>query len=453
MNSLWHSLAALVFLSVLHSTAQEWTRFRGPNGSGISIAKTIPTKWTEADFNWKTALPGAGHSSPVVWGDKVFVMSGDDQTRQVWVLCVSASNGQVLWQKAGPFTPHHKNSYNTFASSSPAVDATRVYACWSSPDSFRLIALTHGGEKIWERDLGAFASQHGGGVSPIVYEDKVILPNEQDGASFLIAVEAATGKTVWQTPRRTNETAYATPCVYEPKDGAPTLIFESHAHGVSAIAPGSGKMLWDMPELFDKRVVSSAVLAAGLIIGTCGSGGGGNYLVAVRPGSASGENKPAVAYTIRKSAPYVPTSVCVGNRLFLWGDTGTVSCVDAASGEVKWQEHVGGNYFSSPVWIDGRLFGIATKGEVVVLEASDRFQVLARNPLGRRRTARRQWREGACIFTPLTTWSVLVDGSSPGPRTSSIWPHWAGRHRIPEKRSAQSPCCQYWRGCRRLVSQ
>jgi outer membrane protein assembly factor BamB len=102
----------------------------------------------------------------------------------------------------------------------------------------------------------------------------------------------------------------------------------------------------------------------------------------VRPGEASGDKKPAVAYTIRKSAPYVPTSVCVGDRLFLWGDAGTVSCVEADSGSVKWQERVGGNYFSSPLWVDGRLFGISTKGEVVVLEASDKFQVLARNALG-----------------------------------------------------------------------
>jgi outer membrane protein assembly factor BamB len=382
MNVLWCSFVTFFLLSVVEGTAQEWTRFRGPNGSGISAARTIPTKWTDADFNWKVELPGAGHSSPVIWGDNIFLTTGDDQARQVSVLCVRASDGQVRWQKGTPFTPYHKNGYNTFASSSPAVDAARVYVCWSSPESFKLMAMTHAGEKVWEKDLGPFASQHGGGESPIVYQDKVILANEQDGESFLIALEAATGKTLWQTPRRTNETAYATPCVYEPKDGPAMLIFESHAHGVSAIAPDSGKVVWELTDVFDKRVVSSPVLAAGLILGSCGSGGGGNYLVAVRPGDANGDKKPAVAYTIRKSAPYVPTSVCVGDRIYLWGDSGTVSCVDAASGEVKWQERVDGNYFSSPVWVDGRLFGTATKGEVVVLEASDHFQVLARNPLG-----------------------------------------------------------------------
>jgi outer membrane protein assembly factor BamB len=382
MNALTrHSLAFLVLLSLLApGAAQEWTRFLGPNGSGISPAKTIPTTWTDKDFNWKLPLPGAGHSSPVLWGDKVFLTTGDDQTKQVTVFCISAASGQVLWQKSFAIAPHHKNTANSFASASPAVDQHRVYVCWSSPAHYTLMALTHDGLKVWEHDLGPFASQHGGGASPIVYQDKVVLGNEQDGESFLIAVDAATGKTRWQTPRTLKETAFSTPCVYEPKDGPPALIFNSDAHGVSAIDPDSGKVLWELADVFDKRVVSSPVLAAGLIVGACGSGGGGNYLAAVRPGGLG--KKPELAYTIRKSAPYVPTSVCVGERLFLWSDGGIVSCVQAASGEVKWQERVGGNYFSSPLWVDGRLFCVSTKGEAVVVEASDRFQILARNPLG-----------------------------------------------------------------------
>jgi outer membrane protein assembly factor BamB len=376
-----HSLAFLLLLGLLFTgLAQEWPRFRGPNGSGTSPAKTIPTTWTDQDFNWKLPLPGAGHSSPVLWDDKVFLTTGDAQTKQVSVFCVSANNGQVLWQKAFPFTPHHKNDRNTFASASPAVDQHRVYVCWSSPEHYTLMALTHDGQTVWEKDLGPFASQHGGGASPIVYEDKVVLGNEQDGASFLIAVDAVTGKTRWQTPRTSKEAVYSTPCVYEPKDGPPALIFTSHSNGVSAIDPDNGKVQWELADAFDKRVVSSPVLAAGLIVGACGSGEGVNYLIAVRPGGPG--KKPEVAYTIRKSAPYVPTSVCVGDRLFLWSDGGIVSCVQAASGEVKWQERIGGNYFSSPLWVDGRLFCVSTKGEVVVVEAADQFQVLARNPLG-----------------------------------------------------------------------
>jgi outer membrane protein assembly factor BamB len=380
MNALARrSLALLLLLSSLsESRAQEWLRFRGPNGSGISPSKTIPTTWSDKDFNWKLPLPGAGHSSPVSWGNKIFLTTGDKTN--VSVFCVSATGGQVLWQKAFPFTPCPKSSANTFASASPALDQHRVYACWTSAEHYTLMALTHDGQKVWEKDLGPFVGQHGGGASPIVYQDKVVLGNEQDGESFLVAVDATTGRTRWQTPRKSKEAVYSTPCVYEPKNGPPALIFTSHSCGVSGIDPDSGKILWELVDVFDKRVVSSPVLAAGLIIGTCGSGGGGNYLIAVRPGDPV--KKPELIYTVRKSAPYVPTSVCVGERLFLWSDSGTVSCVQAASGAVKWQERVGGNFFSSPLWVDGRLFCVSTKGEVVVVDASDRFQVLARNPLG-----------------------------------------------------------------------
>jgi outer membrane protein assembly factor BamB len=210
----------------------------------------------------------------------------------------------------------------------------------------------------------------------------VILANEQDGDSFLIAVDAATGKTRWQTARKSVETAYSTPCVYAPKDGKPALIFNSEGHGISAIDPGTGTVVWEYANAFDKRSVSSPVVAGDLIIGSCGSGGGGNFVVAVRPGDPAKNRKPELAYSLKRSASYVPTSVFVGGRLFVWSDAGIVSCLDAATGEVKWQERAGGNFFSSPVWVDGRLFGVSTRGEVVVVEASDRFQVLARNQLG-----------------------------------------------------------------------
>ncbi|HWX23170.1 MAG TPA: PQQ-binding-like beta-propeller repeat protein [Candidatus Binatia bacterium] len=376
-------LATFILLTLaLPGPAQEWTRFRGPNGTGISPAKTVPTSWTEKDFNWKVPLPGAGHSSPVLWGDKIFLTSGDDQAGQVLVFCISAADGRVVWQKTFPFSTYPKHNYNSFASSSPAVDERRVYVCWGVPARCTLLALEHDGKLAWEKDLGPFVSQHGNGTSPIVCQDKVILGNEQDGDSFLIAVDAATGVTRWKTPRKTAETAYSTPCVYQPKEGKPALIFNSHAHGISALDPDNGKVLWEFASAFDKRSVSSPLVAEGLIIGSCGSGGGGNYVVAVRPGEPAKGKKPELAYSIRRSAPYVPTSVCVGERLFLWGDGGIVSCVQAATGEIKWQERVGGDFFGSPVWVDGRLFCVSSRGEVVVVEASDHFQVLARNPLG-----------------------------------------------------------------------
>src|SRR5438128_5538623 len=130
-----HLFAILILLSLaLSSAAQEWTRFRGPNGTGISQAKTIPTKWSEKDFNWKIPVPGPNHSSPVLWGDKVFLTGTDEKTGQVFVLCVNATDSQILWQKDFSFAPFHKHEHNTFASASPAVDAERVYVVWNDPE-------------------------------------------------------------------------------------------------------------------------------------------------------------------------------------------------------------------------------------------------------------------------------------------------------------------------------
>src|SRR5579859_5903239 len=118
---------AILFFVPVSSVAQEWTRFRGPNGTGISEAKSIPTTWMEKDINWKVSLPGDGHSSPVLWGDKIFLTSADGEAGKVFVLCLTATDGAILWQKEFPFSKFHKHDYNSFASGSPAHDEHRVY--------------------------------------------------------------------------------------------------------------------------------------------------------------------------------------------------------------------------------------------------------------------------------------------------------------------------------------
>lgn len=379
--------------------AQEWTRFRGPNGTGISHAKTIPTKISDADINWKVELPGSGHSSPVLWGERIFVTATGDTSGGLSVLCLSANDGALIWRKDFPLTPFSRHKFNSFASATPAVDAERVYVVWNEPDHYMLAALDHDGKKVWERDFGAFVSQHGCGISPIVYKGKVILGNEQDdakevprgtrtGDSFIVAVDAKTGSTVWQTPRRSAVVAYSTPCVYEPKNEKAALIFNSQAHGIYAVDPDNGMVLWEYDKAFDKRSVSSPIVAGDIIYGSCGAGGGGNSVTAVKAGNGK-DRKPELAYQLKKSAPYVPTGVVVGDLVWLWSDGGIVTCMHAPTGTIRYQERVGGNFFGSPVWVDERLFCVSTSGEIVVLEASDKFNVLHRFALN-----------GLCHTTP-----------------------------------------------------
>jgi outer membrane protein assembly factor BamB len=221
----------------------------------------------------------------------------------------------------------------------------------------------------------------------MLHEGMVIVANEQGDSnaikenskakSFILALNARDGKTVWETPRETLSVSYSTPCIYE-KDGKKALIFNSEAHGIYAVNPADGTVLWEYKQAFDKRSVSSPVVAGDIIFGSCGSGGGGSFVTAVQ--AAGSEAK--LAYNIRKSAPYVPTLVTVGGLAWLWSDGGMLTCIDVKSGAEKYVERVGGNFFGSPIWVDGRLFAISTSGELVVVEASDRFKVLHRYPLG-----------------------------------------------------------------------
>jgi outer membrane protein assembly factor BamB len=233
--------------------------------------------------------------------------------------------------------------------------------------------------------MGPFVSMHGFGSSPILFDDMVILAclqqgtkleGKQPGKSFFAAVDRRTGEVLWKTPRDNVVAAYSTPCVYRPPGGPPELICCCTAHGIYSMDPRTGQENWSLGVL-KMRTVSSPIVVGGLVFSSNGSGGGGNYLVAVRPGK-----DPHEVYRITTQAPYVPTSVARGNLLFLWYDKGVVTCIDAPDGTVHWRQRVGGNFSGSPVRAGDRIFCISDEGAVVVLSAEDEFNLLARNPLG-----------------------------------------------------------------------
>jgi outer membrane protein assembly factor BamB len=365
--------------------AQQWTRFRGPNGTGQSDATTIPAEWTEKDYNWKIDLPGLGHGSPVIWGDKIFVGSADPTNGTKMLFAVRTHDGEVLWKAEYPATVHAKHALNSFSSCTPACDADQVYFAWATPEEYVLLALDHEGKEIWRTDLGKFIARHGFGASPIVYRDLVIITNDQEGVSFLVAVDRNSGKPRWKVPRKTlspQSASYSTPMIYTPPGGADELIVNSWAHGISSFNPLTGELNWEAP-VFELRTVGSPILAGGLIWGSCGEGAGNNSVIAIKPGNRSGvDAKEAFALRRKSTWPYVPTMVAAGDLVFLWGDGGIVACIDARTRKELWRNRVGGTYYASPICVDNRIFGISTKGEVVVLAAAPTFQELARNQLG-----------------------------------------------------------------------
>jgi outer membrane protein assembly factor BamB len=378
------SLLALVIAAGLAcaAEAQDWTRFRGPNGSGVSEATTIPTQWTEADFNWRVALPAIGHSQPVFWGEKIFVASAEPESGLRHVTCLSTKTGETLWDRTYPLEKHGKHALNSFASGSPTVDADRVYALLSDTKSTLLVALDHDGKEAWKVELGPFSEDHGHGTSPIVFGEFVLVGHENEGPSYLAAYNRNTGEQVWKTARSSGRTSFSTPMIFTPPQGTPQVIFNSNEHGIAAVDLATGEPVWQAL-VFDKRTVSSPVEAGGNILGTSGSGGGGNILAAVNPGGRGDVTRSHLTYRIDRSSdvPYVPTPVAKDELLFLWTEKGVVLCCDAKSGEVVWKERVRGTCWASPIIIGDRLFNITTDGEVIVLSATNTFAELARNPV------------------------------------------------------------------------
>ncbi len=367
---------------------EAWSRFRGPNGSGVSRAASVPAQWKESDYNWKLELPGLGHSSPVVWGDHIFLLTADEDTGARRVLCVSASQGQTVWQREFVSAPHRKHKKNSLATSTPAVDADHIYVTWADGDRITFKALRHNdptvlGQTAWEVDLGPFKGGHGFGSSPIVHADLVVLPIDQDGASSLVALDRKTGQLRWKVDRKSQRTTYSTPCVFAPPGRDPLLIFTDWNHGITAIDPKNGALVWEKSVFGEstERAIGSPVVAGELVIGTCGFVTSTKHVVALKPGPST-NTEVAEVYHLERGAPHIPSVLVLDDLLFLWADNGIVTCCEVATGKTLWQRRIGGTYMASPICVGGKLYNVSEDGEVLVLAAAREYEELGRVNLG-----------------------------------------------------------------------
>jgi outer membrane protein assembly factor BamB len=365
--------------------ADSWSRFRGPNGTGIAADRDVPVKWNGADgVLWKKSIPGTGNSSPVIWGERLFLQSAssDGHERTLW--CLAATDGKVIWSRAVPGAKARTHAKNTLASSTPAVDGERVYALFWDGHDVSLTGFSMAGDLLWQRDLGSFTSQHGPGASPMVYKDKVILMNDQDGAAVLIALDARTGKPAWQAPRKAYRACYSTPFLLENPGDAVELIVASTG-GITSYNPMTGKENWNYAWEFagmPLRTVASPIYHAGMIFANSGDGGGARHTLALKIDDREGPKKVSLAWEEKKTFPYVPTMLAYGDFLFYVNDSGHAGCCVAATGKTVWLESLGGNMTASPVLIDGKIYAINENGTVYVYAAADHYKLLAKNSIG-----------------------------------------------------------------------
>ncbi len=358
---------------------QEWTRFRGPNGSGVSDAD-IPAKWTDSNRRWKTELPGVGHGSPVVWGDKVFVLCGKEEDGVRTPVCVSANDGSIVWKREFVALKNKHHRFNSMASTTPAVDEERVIFSWGTPEKLTLVAFSHTGDKLWEADLGPVKGGHGFGASPVIHRDLVVINDDQDGESSLVAVNRETGGVVWSIPRNSERLSYSCPVVYGTKSGREELVFTNWRHGITGVAPEDGRVVWEK-SVFNQekkeRAIGSPVVAGDLVIGSCGFVQNPKHVVALRRTAEGAEE----VWRIERAVPHIPTPIVVGKRVFLWNDQGIVTCADADTGRTIWYERVSSDTFGSPVCAGNKIFSIDKNGLVTVIEAADELRKLAENDL------------------------------------------------------------------------
>ena len=373
------ALPALILLTSA-AEAQNWPRFRGDNGAGISTVSRIPATWIESDTAWKAELPYVGHSSPVVWEKSLFVTSATEGGGERFLHCLDADSGRQRWQVSVKLGESHKHAKNSWASSTPTTDGQRVYTLFADGQKFLSTAWDFAGNEVWSRDLGAYDSEHNLGASPIVKDGLLIIPNDQLGPSSLVALNAESGEVVWKTARLPGKTSYSTPLVVSGKGSDLQLICISEANGVTGIDLKTGTLNWQTPKL-PMRTVASPVEANGLVFAICGEGGSGKYFAAINSDS-SVDDSSRIVFERTTLLPYVPCPVAFDGLLFLWGDKGIMTCLELPTGKEVWSERIDGAFSGSPVCIENRLYCVTESGDVVVLHAGREFRELGRTSLG-----------------------------------------------------------------------
>jgi outer membrane protein assembly factor BamB len=364
--------------------AGDWERFRGPAGSGIAADAQVPVSWQDGNgILWKAAIPGIGHSSPIVSRGRIFLQSASADGTQRWLICLDAATGKQLWKKDAPGSRAQTHPRNTLASSTPAADGKRVYAVYWDGEDILLSAYDYKGNAQWKCELGGFRSQHGAGLSPIVDDGHVFINNDQDGSAHLLAFDATSSRILWRVERKAFRACYSTPFIRQ-HAGHKELVVASTA-GITGYDPATGKQKWDYTWSFERRplrTVASPILTGDIVVASSGDGAGDRHTIAVRLAPQGDEIHPTLLWEKTRDVPYVPCFLAHEGHLYGVTDQGLAICLDAATGETGWNERLRGQFTASPVLIQDRVYAPAEDGKVYVFAAATTFKLLAANRLG-----------------------------------------------------------------------
>ena len=368
--------AVIIWCGLAH--AEDWPGWRGPRGDGSSREANLPVHWSKTEnVAWKTPIPGKGHSSPIIWGDRIFLTTCLEPDGKRTLLCLDRRDGKLIWERLVLTAKlEDKHKLNSFASSTPATDGKLVFVPFYDPPRMRVYAYDFDGNLVWEVSPGEFHSRHGFCSSPVLYKDLVILNADQDAEAFLVALEKATGNERWRADRPNRTRSYVPPIVID--SGGHKQLVLSGSKCVASYDPDTGKQIWivDGPT---EQFVASMVYLDGLVFLTAGFPE--YHLMAIRPDGQGNVTSTHVVWRDTKGAGYVPSPIAYDKYFFVVNDGGIASCWDAKTGHRNWMQRLGEHHSASPVVAGGLLYFPDDNGVMHVLKAGPKFELVARNRL------------------------------------------------------------------------
>jgi outer membrane protein assembly factor BamB len=409
MHDMKQAASLIIFLALGLCTvhAEDWPGWRGPRGDGSSSETGAPTHWSNTDnVAWKAAIPGIGHSSPIIHGDRIFLTSCLQKEEERILLCLDRRDGKILWQQSVlKAVLEKKRKLNSFSSSTPATDGKHVYVAFlqvrprSALDDYPrkprdvaylpkdlvsemvVACYTAEGKLAWRKSPGQFYSRHGFCSSPILYKDLVIINGDQDAEAYIVALDKNTGEERWRIDRPNRTRSYCAPLIAYAA-GKQQLVL-SGSKCVTSYDPDTGKPHWiiDGPT---EQYVASLVYADDVFFLTAGFPEYHN--MGIRPDGNGNVTRTHVLWheknTPARKASYVPSPIAYDKYFYVVSDLGFVGCFEARTGNRLWMEQLGRHHSASPVLADGHLYFSDDDGITYVLKAGRDFQVVARNTLG-----------------------------------------------------------------------
>jgi outer membrane protein assembly factor BamB len=379
------------------SASENWNQFRGPTGQGLSDSTGLPLKWSEEQHvKWKTPIHGKAWSSPVIWGNQVWLTTATPDGRELYAVCVDRTTGRILSdQKLFDIAaPQYADRLNSYGSPTPVIEDGRVYVTFGSPGTACLDTRTFA--VLWRRDDLPCNHWRGPGSSPTLWRDLLIMHFDGSDFQYVVALDKRTGKTVWKTDRSVDwqdltpegkpirdgdfRKGFSSPLVIE-HEGQPLLV-SSASKATYGYDPATGRELWRVEDRRFHTGTVRPVYGHGLIFAATGLAKGEMW--AIRPGGSGVVTDTHVVWKVARQAPNRPSPVLVGDWLFMLNqDGGVVTCLEARTGKPVWSERLPGlgNYSASPVHAEGRLYFCNENGQTTVLAAGPEYRVLAENLL------------------------------------------------------------------------